>query len=50
MLFDLGQNENSKSNTKVIEIKGFGNGFNNTLDFERRNGLWKLVQFEDLSD
>ena len=47
---NYGQNENSKSNTKVIEIKGFGNGFNNTLYFERRNGLWKLVQFEDLSD
>ena len=47
---NYGQNENPKSNTKVIEIKGFGNGFNNTLYFERRNGLWKLVQFEDLSD
>lgn len=45
-----GQSENIKSNSKVIEIKGFGNGFNNTLYFERRNGQWKLVQFEDLSD
>ena len=25
----------SPSNTKVIEMKGFGNGFNNTLYFER---------------
>lgn len=47
---NYGQGENAKSRTKVIEIKGFGNGFNNTLYFERRNGLWKLVQFEDLSD
>ena len=31
-------------------MKGFGNGFNNTLYFERRHGLWKLMQFEDLSD
>lgn len=45
-----GQSDNSKSNTKVIEMKGFGNGFNNTLYFERRNGIWKLAQFEDLSD
>ncbi|MFR7464598.1 MAG: DUF4348 domain-containing protein [Phocaeicola vulgatus] len=39
---NYGQNENAKSNTKVIEMKGFGNGFNNTLYFERRHGLWKL--------
>ena len=31
-------------------VPGFGNGFNNTLYFERRHGLWKLMQFEDLSD
>ncbi|WP_455673382.1 DUF4348 domain-containing protein [Phocaeicola sp.] len=47
---NYGQGENINSRTKVIEIKGFGNGFNNTLYFERRKGLWKLVQFEDLSD
>lgn len=47
---NYGQNENPHSDTKVIEMKGFGNGFNNTLYFERRHGLWKLVQFEDLSD
>ena len=28
---NYGQNENVHSNTKVIEMKGFGNGFNNTL-------------------
>ena len=27
---NYGQNENVHSNTKVIEMKGFGNGFNNT--------------------
>ena len=47
---NYGQNENVHSNTKVIEMKGFGKGFNNTLYFERRHGLWKLMQFEDLSD
>lgn len=48
---NYGQNGNDlQSNTKVIEMKGFGNGFNNTLYFERRRGLWKLMQFEDLSD
>jgi hypothetical protein len=31
-------------------MKGFGNGFNNTLYFERRHGQWRLAQFEDLSD
>lgn len=45
-----GQRLSPKSNTKVMELKGFGNGFNNTLYFERRNGKWKLTQFEDLSD
>ncbi len=47
---NYGQNDTCISNTKVIEMKGFGNGFNNTLYFERRHGLWKLMQFEDLSD
>lgn len=47
---NYGQEESTDSKTKVMEMKGFGNGFNNTLYFERRNGLWKLVQFEDLSD
>ena len=47
---NYGQNGNINSDTKVIEMKGFGNGFNNTLYFERRYGRWKLMQFEDLSD
>lgn len=47
---NYGQAESEGTKTKIIEMKGFGNGFNNTLYFERRNGLWKLVQFEDLSD
>mgnify|MGYP000040150511 CR=1 FL=1 len=35
---------------KVVEFKGFGNGFSNTLYFERRENIWQLIRFEDLSD
>lgn len=45
-----GQADVPASRTKVIEVKGFGNGFNNMLCFERADGIWKLVRFEDLSD
>ncbi len=45
-----GQSNDFSSRTKVIEYKGFGNGFNNVLHFEKVGGLWKLVRFEDLSD
>lgn len=45
-----GQSEQSASNSKIIEFKGFGNGFSNTLYFERKNGQWRLDKFEDLSD
>lgn len=45
-----GQSENKDSDTKIVEFKGFGNGFNNTLYFKRRHGIWKLMEFEDLSD
>mgnify|MGYP002703537411 CR=1 FL=1 len=45
-----GQKEELDVDTKVVEFKGFGNGFSNTLYFERDNGIWKLIRFEDLSD
>lgn len=45
-----GQPENMSSDYKVVEFKGFGNGFSNTLYFERYGGVWKLMRFEDLSD
>lgn len=45
-----GQPENIRSDYKVVEFKGFGNGFSNTLYFERYGGGWKLMRFEDLSD
>lgn len=45
-----GQPEKKDSDRKIMEFKGFGNGFSNTLYFVRRHGLWRLVKFEDLSD
>lgn len=45
-----GQTETLTSDTKVVEFKGFGNGFSNVMYFERRHGIWKLMKFEDLSD
>ena len=45
-----GQKDDPESDLKIIEIKGFGNGFNNTLYFRKINGIWKLIRFEDLSD
>lgn len=45
-----GQKDDLKADTKIVEFKGFGNGFSNTLYFERRGGKWKLMRFEDLSD
>lgn len=45
-----GQPEKKGSDRKIMEFKGFGNGFINTLYFSRRGGLWRLVKFEDLSD
>lgn len=45
-----GQKDDPASDSKIVEFKGFGNGFSNTLYFERRDGIWKLMRFEDLSD
>ena len=45
-----GQPEASDSKHKIVEYKGFGNGFSNVLYFERKGKIWKLVKFEDLSD
>lgn len=45
-----GQEAVPDPDSKIIEFKGFGNGFSNTLYFECRRGEWKLIKFEDLSD
>lgn len=47
---NYGQRLNKNSRTRVIELRGFGNGFSNTLYFRCRNGEWKLTRFEDLSN
>ena len=47
---NYGQRLDRKSLTRIIELRGFGNGFNNVLHFRCRNGQWKLVRFEDLSN
>ena len=47
---NYGQQMDKESRSKIIELKGFGNGFCNLLHFRCRNGEWKLVRFEDLSN
>ena len=47
---NYGQRLNKASHTRVIEMRGFGNGFSNTLYFRCRNGKWKLTRFEDLGN
>lgn len=47
---NYGQNVSEDSRYKVLAIKGIGNGFSNTLYFQRFGNEWKLYKFEDLSD
>lgn len=44
---NYGQANRQTSNTKILFLKGNGNGFLNVLHFERKQGEWKLVKFED---
>jgi len=47
---NYGQRLEQNSRSRIIELRGFGNGFSNTLYFRCRNGEWKLTRFEDLSN
>lgn len=47
---NYGQRLNPYSKYRIITLKGWGNGFINTLYFRCHQGIWKLVQFDDLSD
>lgn len=47
---NYGQRLDDHSRMRIVELKGFGNGFYNILHFQRRGGIWKLVKFEDLGD
>ncbi|KAA6307939.1 hypothetical protein EZS27_040388, partial [termite gut metagenome] len=34
----------------IVALKGIGNGFSNTLYFQRKEGKWELYKFEDISN
>lgn len=50
-LFNInyGQRNNDNSTTKILALKGIGNGFSNVLYFRRKGGKWELYKFEDTS-
>lgn len=45
-----GQINNPRSSHRIIQLKGIGNGFLNTLYFRRKNNQWELYKFEDTSN
>lgn len=47
---NYGQENSSQSPTKILFLKGLGNGFSNTLYFKLRENKWKLYKFEDTSN
>ena len=47
---NYGQRLDKNSRTRVIDFRGLGNGFSNTLYFRCKNGEWYLTRFEDLSN
>lgn len=46
---NYGQQNDDHSVTKILALKGIGNGFSNILYFQRKDGEWKLYKFEDTS-
>ncbi len=46
---NYGQRNEDKSKTKILALKGIGNGFSNILYFRIRNSRWELYKFEDTS-
>lgn len=46
---NYGQQNNDNSSTKILALKGVGNGFSNILYFRRKGGEWELFKFEDTS-
>lgn len=46
---NYGQKNDVRSMTKILALKGIGNGFSNLLYFQRRGGEWELYKFEDTS-
>lgn len=47
---NYGQKNDDNSKEKIIQLKGIGNGFLNTLYFRKRHGKWELYKFEDTSN
>lgn len=47
---NYGQKNEENSSTKIVQIKGIGNGFLNTLFFRKRQAKWELYKFEDTSN
>ncbi len=47
---NYGQQNQDNARSKVVVLKGIGNGFSNSLYFQRRNGKWELYKFEDVSN
>ncbi|WP_321519125.1 DUF4348 domain-containing protein [uncultured Bacteroides sp.] len=47
---NYGQSNSDESNTKIVAMKGLGNGFSNTLYFKRQKNQWEFYKFEDLSN
>ena len=46
---NYGQRNDDNSPTKILALKGIGNGFSNILYFKRKAGEWQLYKFEDTS-
>ena len=46
---NYGQRNADHSSTKILALKGVGNGFSNVLYFKRKGGEWQLYKFEDVS-
>lgn len=46
---NYGQRNDDDSQTKILALKGIGNGFSNILYFRRKSGEWELYKFEDTS-
>lgn len=44
---NYGQSNSDHSQTKILALKGVGNGFSNLLYFQRKSGKWELYKFED---
>lgn len=46
---NYGQQNEDKSNTKILKVNGIGNGYSNIFYFRKRGGEWELYKFEDTS-